>query len=263
VPTVPSRLFSIERLGQHIDGARLVALHDRACTRFGGSIMRSVPAASIKMLVVLFSVGVATHAAAQNIVLNPDFNAPVTLVPWTQFLSASPDPTGVGAAPAAAASPDAGNSPTSGSALTDINATTPAVNAASGISQCIDFGTTTVSLLNYGASIFVPAATTTDGAINATVEVRLFANAGCNGFITGGSQCRTFIAGLSTNTWYAIGDSGFTPPGGSVSAASAQVRAYLRQTGGPTQTDYKANFDNFHLVLNSATPVRLQQFDVE
>ena len=42
------------------------------------------------------------------------------------------------------------------------------------------------------------------------------------------------------------------------------VRAYLRQTsGGPTQTDYKANFDNFHLVLNSATPVRLQQFDVE
>ena len=37
----------------------------------------------------------------------------------------------------------------------------------------------------------------------------------------------------------------------------------LWMTGGPTQTDYKANFDNFHLVLNSATPVRLQQFDVE
>lgn len=225
--------------------------------------MRSVAAAGIKALAVLFSVGFATHAAAQNIVINPNFNAPVTLVPWTQFLSSSPDPTGVGASPSAATSPDVNSSPTSGSALTDINATTKAVNAASGISQCIDFGSTTVNFVNYGASIFVPVATTTDGGINATVEVRLFSGAGCSGFITGGSQGRTFVAGLTTNTWYGIGDSGFSPPGGSVSASSAEVRAYLRQTGAPTQNDYKVNFDNFHLVLNSATPVRLQQFDVE
>ena len=224
--------------------------------------MRSV-AISIQALVVLLLVGFAGHATAQNIVVNPAFNAPVTLVPWTTFLSASPDPTGTGAAPNAAASPDVNSSATSGSALIDINATTPAVNAASGITQCIDFGTTTITLLNYGTNLFVPAATTTDGGINATVEVRLFTNAGCNGFITGGSQGRTFLAGLTTNTWYAIGDSNFVPPGGSVSAASAEIRAYLRQTAGPTQTDYQANFDSFHLVLNSTTPVRLQQFDVE
>jgi hypothetical protein len=204
------------------------------------------------------------HAAqAQNIILNPTFDTPVTLVPWTQFLSSSPDPTGVGAA-SAVTSPDVNNAPNSGSALTDINAATPAVNAASGITQCIDFGSMTVNLVNYGASVFVPAATTTDGGINATVEVRLFTNVGCSGFVTGGSQGRTFLAGLTTNTWYDVGDSGFSPPGGSVTAASAEVRAYLRQTsGGTTQTDYQANFDNFHLVLNSSTPVRLQQFDVE
>lgn len=210
---------------------------------------------------------VLVHSApafAQNIVINPAFNAPETLVPWTQFDSASPDPSGAGAAPNAATSPDVNNSATSGSSLVDIDTTTPAVNAASGITQCIDFGTTTINLLNYGTNVFVPAATTTDGGINATVELRLFTNAGCNGFITGGSQGRTFIAGLTKSAWYGIGDSGFVPPGGSVSAASAEIRAYLRQTStGPTQTDYKANFDSFHLVLNSATPVRLQQFDVE
>jgi hypothetical protein len=214
---------------------------------------------SLASLLITFT----TPAFAQNIVINPNFNAPVTLVPWTQFLSSSPDPNGVGAAPSAVTTPDAANSPTSGSALTDINTTIAAVNAASGMSQCIDFGSMTVSLVNYGASIFVPGATITDGAINATVEVRLFSGAGCSGFVTGGSQGRTFVAGLTTNTWYGIGDSGFSPPGGSVSAASAEVRAYLRQTSAPTQTDYKANFDNFHLVLNSSTPVRLQQFDVE
>lgn len=201
---------------------------------------------------------------AQNIVVNPAFDAPETLVPWTTYLSASPDPTGAGAVPNAAASPDVGNNATSGSALVDIDTATAAVNAASGLSQCIDFGTTTINLLNYGTNVFLPTATTTDGGINATLEVRLFTNAGCNGFITGGSQGRTFFAGLTKSAWYGIGDSGFVPPGGAVSAASAQIRAYLRQTSaGPTQTDYKANFDSFHLILNSSTPVRLQQFDVE
>ena len=203
-------------------------------------------------------------AFAQNIVVNPAFNAPVTLAPWTQFLSANPDPSGTGAAPNAASSPDVNNSAASGSALADIDTTTPAANAASGIAQCIDFGTTTITFLNYGTNVFVPAATTTDGGINATVEVRLFTNAGCNGFVTGGSQGRTFLAGLTKGAWYGIGDAGFVPPGGSVSAASAQIRAYLRQTASaPTQTDYQANFDSFHLVLNSSTPVRLQSFDVE
>jgi hypothetical protein len=48
-------------------------------------------------------------------------------------------------------------------------------------------------------------------------------------------------------------------------AASAEVRGYLRQTGdaASTQTDYKANFDKFFLVLNSITPVRLLNFGVE
>ena len=226
--------------------------------------MGSVAATNLRVVVALFFIAVTAPAIAQNIVVNPAFDAPVTLVPWTQFLSTSPDPTGAGAAPNGATSPDVNNSATSGSALVDIDTTTLAANAGSGITQCIDFGATTINLLNYGTNVFVPAATTTDGGINATVEVRLFTNAGCNGFITGGTQGRTFIVGLTKSSWYGIGDNGFVPPGGAVSAASAEIRAYLRQTiAGPTTSDYKANFDSFHLILNSSTPVRLQQFDVE
>jgi len=96
--------------------------------------------------------------------------------------------------------------------------------------------------------------------------MRLFSGANCAGFVTGGSQGRNMVVGLASNTtWYAVGDTGFTPPGGSATAMSAEIRAYLREINGvgPTTTAYQADFDAARLVLNSSTPVRLQQFDVE
>jgi len=223
---------------------------------------RSTPLAPGAMLLLLL-LGFTPGALAQNLVPNPNFDA--VLAPWTQFLSAAPDPAGAGAAPARVASPDFNSSPGSGSALVDINTTTPATNAASGISQCFNFSATPVNFVNYGGSFLVPATTTADGAINATVEIRLFAAANCTNFISGGSQGRTFLSGLATNTWYTASDNNFALPGAPVTAASAEIRGYLRQTGGaaPTQTDYKTSFDKFFLVLNSTTPVRLLQFDVE
>jgi hypothetical protein len=205
----------------------------------------------------------ATPAQAQNLVPNPDFDS--VLAPWAQFLSSAPDPVGAGAAPVRVASPDFNSSPLSGSALVDISTPTAATNAASGISQCFNFSGPSVNFVNYGGSFLVPATTTADSAINATIEVRLFAAANCTGFISGGSQGRTFLPGLATDTWYTASDNNFVLPGAPVAVASAEVRGYLRQTGGvaPTLTDYKANFDRFFLVLNSATPVRLLQFDVE
>jgi len=201
---------------------------------------------------------------AQNIVSNPNFDT--QLAPWAQFLSSAPDPAGAGAAPTRIAV-DINNSPSSGAGQVNINTTTPAGDAASGIAQCVDFGAlTAISFMNYGMSFRIPAATTADAAINATVEVRLFTSAGCSGFLTGGSQGRDLLAGMPSDiTWYTVGDTSFVPPGAPVMAASAEFRAYLREINGvgPTTTSYTVDYDAAHLVLNSLTPVRLQQFDVE
>ena len=205
----------------------------------------------------------AAGSHAQNIVPNATFDT--QLSPWTTFLSSAPDPVGAGAAPVWVSN-DIGNSPSSGSGQVDINTSTPAGDAASGITQCVNFPSTLVTLVNYGISVRVPTTTTTDNSINATVEMRLFSGANCAGFVTGGSQGRNLVVGLASNTtWYAVGDTGFTPPGGSATAMSAEIRAYLREINGvgPTTTAYQADFDAARLVLNSSTPVRLQQFDVE
>ena len=205
----------------------------------------------------------AAGSHAQNIVPNATFDT--QLSPWTTFLSSAPDPVGAGAAPVWVSN-DIGNSPSSGSGQVDINTSTPAGDAASGITQCVNFPSTLVTLVNYGISVRVPTTTATDNSINATVEMRLFSGANCAGFVTGGSQGRNLVVGLASNTtWYAVGDTGFTPPGGSATAMSAEIRAYLREINGvgPTTTAYQADFDAARLVLNSSTPVRLQQFDVE
>jgi len=205
----------------------------------------------------------AAGSHAQNIVPNATFDT--QLSPWATFLSSAPDPVGAGAAPVWVSN-DIGNSPSSGSGQVDINTSAPAGDAASGIAQCVNFPSTLVTLVNYGISVRVPTTTATDNSINATVEMRLFSGANCAGFVTGGSQGRNLVVGLASNTtWYAVGDTGFTPPGGSATAASAEIRAYLREINGvgPTTTAYQADFDAARLVLNSSTPVRLQQFDVE
>jgi len=200
---------------------------------------------------------------AQNITPNPNFDT--QLSPWVQYQSSPPDPNGAGAS-AFLGTVDINNSPTSGSGRVTIDTSQPAANAASGIAQCVDFSSTSISLINYGINVRVPSATTTDASINATLEMRLFSGAGCSGFIGGGTQGRTLIAGTgSDTTWYLLGDASFIPPGAPVTASSAQIRAYLRQVNGgaPSTSSYVVEFDAEHLVLNATTPVRLQSFDVE
>lgn len=227
------------------------------------SVLRSATTfARASWLLVALSFAAPIHA--QNAVPNPDFNT--VLAPWGQFLSAAPDPVGVGAAPVRVAPPDFNNSG-GGSARIDINTTTAVVNAASGISQCFDFASSTVvNLIDYSAELLVPTTTTTDSSLNATVEIRLYSGTGCSGFLSGGSQGRVLVPGLASDTtWYTLGDTSFTPTGAPVTVASAEVRGYLRQTSGaaPTQTDYKVNLDHFRLLLNGSTPVRLLNYAVE
>lgn len=224
----------------------------------------SVAARTSLALAALLCLG---QARAQNVIQNPNFDT--ALAPWLTFLSAPPDPTGAGAAPSWVASPDI-NGGLSGSALVDIS-TSPTVpdatNAASGISQCIDFHTTPVAVdfVDYGMSFLIPSATIADGGVNATVEIRLYADADCANFITGGSQGRTFLPGLASDaTWYTAGDDNFVPPTPGVMVASAEIRGYLRETGATlAQAEYKANVDRFFLRFNTTTPVRLQDFTVE
>jgi hypothetical protein len=215
------------------------------------------------VFVAALLIAYVTPGFAQNILVNPSFDA--VLTPWTQFLSSAPDPTGSGTAPSHAGV-DINNNAASGSALVDIDTSTPAGDAASGISQCVNFVATAINFINYGINVRVPTTTTTDASVNATVELRLFSNANCSGFITGGSQGRNLIVGLASNTtWYPLGDMGFAPPVPGVTAMSAEIRAYLREINGvgPTTTAYQVDFDAARLVLNSPTPVRLQSFDVE
>jgi len=207
----------------------------------------------------------AASSPAQNVASNQNFDT--GLSPWAQFLSSAPDPAGGGAPPSWLSTIDYSNSAGSGSAQIDIDTTTPAADAASGIAQCVNFiAATPVNLVNYGINVRVPTTTSTDGSINATVEMRLFSGTNCTGFISGGSQGRELLVGLASNTtWYTLGDTTFVPPGAPVVAASAEFRAYLRQVNGvgPSTTDYKVDFDAAHLVLNSTTPVRLQAFEVD
>lgn len=233
-------------------------------SRLGGALplLAAHRNARLRSTALLFLVSAAPWAQAQTIVPNPYLNTQLT--PWTAFVSAAPDPVGSGTAPAWAATPDLDNNPASGSALVNFNATASAVNAASGIAQCVDFAApTSVTFYNYSMAFRAPPAMATDGSLAATVEVRLFSGAGCNGFLSGGSQGQVLSAAQVTNgTWYTLRDTSFVPLDSPVMAASAQVRGYLRQTASPTQTDYPINFDQFVLVLNSMTPVSLMHFDV-
>ena len=225
---------------------------------------------------VLALIALAPSAYAQTIVPNPYLNT--QLPPWTAFLSAAPDPAGSGNAPVWQATPDFDGSPASGSALIQLGTGAPplntappveavnAVNGASGIAQCVNFASVTqVDYLNYSLAFRRPAATVADSSVSATVEIRLFSAAGCSGFISGGTQQQTLTsANVPADTWQRVGDNGFVPTGAPVMAASAEIRGYLRQTGGaPSQAGYAINVDQFVLVLNSSTPVQLMHFEID
>lgn len=222
------------------------------------------PGALLRGVVLVLLVASAPLAKAQTIV--PNAHLTNELAPWEIFVSSAPDPLGSGTAPTWVAAPDIFDSPDSGSALVRIATSMPAENAASGIGQCVEFTSpTTIDFLNYGMAFRVPAATTLEGSLSATVEIRLFSGGDCTGFISGGTQAQTLAPGaVLPDTWYRIGDTGFVPVGAPIVAASAEIRGYLRQTGVfPSQSDYAINLDHFVLVLNSTTPVGLIHFDVE
>lgn len=209
-----------------------------------------------------FAVIVAPALHAQTIVPNPHLDS--ELPPWATFHSSAPDPVGTGESPLWQSPPDVDNNAASGSAR--VRLTPSAANAASGISQCFDFAApTSVNFFNYGMAFYVPAAATIDGSMSATVEVRLFSGAGCTGFLSGGTQGQTInAASVTSATWLRIGDNNFVPNNAPVTAASAEIRGYLRQTGGtPTQSDYALNLDHFVVVLNSTTPVELIRFQID
>lgn len=241
-----------------VDGVQTFLSRLRTAARF----VRSTRASW--MIVALL---VAAPVHAQNVLPNPNFDT--VLAPWAQYLSADPDPVGAGAAPIWVASPNFSVG-VSGSALVDMTAspTTPdATNAASGISQCVNFTPVAVNFVNYGGSFLVPVATAADSNVAATIEVRLFSSADCvdTDFIDGASQAQTFVTGINNATWFTLGDTGFVPAGSlPVSVASAEVRAYLQeQTPTLAQADYKANFDRLVLIFNSTTPVTLMNYSVD
>lgn len=206
----------------------------------------------------------AAPALAQTIV--PNANLDTQFAPWQPFVSTAPDPAGGGETPIWVATPDWTNSPTSGSARIDLQASGAATNAASGIAQCVDFDSAAlIHFANYGMSFQVPETTADDGSLSATIELRLFSDPGCSGFISGGTQGQTITPGTASNTiWYGLSDNSFVPAGAPVTAASAEVRGYLRRTGtAPSQSNYPVHLDHFVLVLNDTTPVELMQFYVE
>ncbi|HSX58941.1 MAG TPA: hypothetical protein VLF18_01960 [Tahibacter sp.] len=205
---------------------------------------------------------IAPALFAQTIVPNPHLDA--QLPPWAAFASSAPDPVGAGEAPVWQSPPDVDNAPSSGSSRVRLSPSSP--NAASGMAQCFDFAVpTSINFINYGMAFYVPSAASLDGAVAATVELRLFSGAGCTGFLGGGTQSQALTAAnVPPATWYRIADNSFVPAGAPIMAASAQVRGYLRQTGvQPTQSDYALNLDHFVVVPNSTTPVSLIQFGVE
>jgi hypothetical protein len=216
---------------------------------------------------------------AQTLV--PNAHLDTGLAPWLRFVSSSPDPVGAGEEPAWQSAPDVNSQETSGSAR--VRLTPSSQNAKSGIAQCFDFAApTSVDFLNYGMAFYVPTAAALDGAMRATVEVRLYSGSGCTGLLSGGMQAQTLtaqqptstgsltdatpalVASVPVATWYRIGQTNFKPNDAPVTAASAEIRGYLAQGfGEPTQSDYALNVDHFVLVLNSTTPVTLTHFDID
>lgn len=203
---------------------------------------------------------------AQNVVQNATFDA--ALSPWSPSGSLAPDPVASGTASWTLLH-NLDNLPGSGSVDTALAASPfqPA-NASFGLRQCVALpgAPVTVTQANYEASFLAVTSNPADGLANATVEVRFFSDASCTAFIpgAGGSQGVDLSPSLplSDTAWYTIGDPSFLPPGGSIVASSAEVRAYVRTTGN-TSNGYQVFYDLIVLSLNGTTPVALQHFGIE
>jgi hypothetical protein len=218
------------------------------------------------LLAGLLATAGSSVAFAQNQVVNPDFDS--ALAPWAGFGSSAPDAAGSGAAVWTAAH-NLDNLPGSGSAdIALAGQAGQAANASYGIRQCIALpgGPLQVTEARYEASFLARAADNPpDGLGNATVEVRFFSDAGCTDFIpgAGGSQGVNLTNGaiLDDTQWWTIGDGQFLPPGGGITASSAEVSAFVRLVA-TTGSGYRVFFDRIVLTLNGATPVDLLIFEV-
>lgn len=236
-----------------------------AHAQHGPAAVARIPGAvGLRWSTALLLAATAPALHAQNAIPNPQFDT--QLAPWAMFASSAPDPVGVGAAPLWVATPDITGNPASGSAQVSLDGVAMGTNAASGIAQCVEFDSPAlVNYIYYGMSFRVPPTMATDASMSANVEMRLFENADCSGFITGGSQGQVIGPAFAGDTaWHRLSDHGFTVPGAPALAASAQIRGYLRRTDGmATQAAYSLNVDHFVLVLNSSTPVGLMHFEIE
>jgi len=202
----------------------------------------------------------------QNIVSNCNFDGDLAL--WSGVGSAPPNPIGSGTANWTNTKNGDNLLNGSGSAETVLSgAPAQAANAAFGVSQCVFLpgAPLTVTEANYGAYFLAPTGNPQDGLAAATLEVRFFTDGACTDFIpgAGGSQGYELRAGaLSDTGWYHLGDSGFFPSDTSITASSAQVRAFVR-TVGTTDGSYQVFFDRFVLSLNGTIPVELVSFSIE
>jgi hypothetical protein len=219
------------------------------------------------LLASVAGVAIAASSSAQNQVNNSNFDS--ELAPWNGFGSTAPDPVGAGAASWTSAH-NLDNLPGSGSSDTLLTgvAAQPA-NASFGIRQCVALpgGPVSVTEASYEASFLARAADNpTDGLGNATVQVRFFSDASCTNFIpgAGGSQGVNLTNGsiLNDTQWWTIGDPQFLPPGGAITASSAELSAFIR-TVNTTSNGYHVFFDRIVLSLNGTTPVELLRFEVQ
>jgi len=197
---------------------------------------------------------------AQNAVQNSTFEA--TLVPWEGIASAAPDPVATGTAVWTNAR-NLDNMPTgSGASDTTLAADVQGANAWFGIRQCVVLPSAPVAITeaSYEGGFLAPATgNPSDGLANVTVEIRFFSDTTCTTFVSGagGSQGADLTPALLSDTqWYTIGDPQFLPPGASITASSAEVKAYVR-TVGTTSNAYRLYFDQIILSVNTPVDVDL------
>ena len=207
----------------------------------------------------------AAPAFSQNLVTNPNVNG--SLPPWTPTLSGPPNPPGDGTASFNAAQDVEANAG-SGSIDVQVNADGGTGTAAAEVAavEClaIPVGQQTVTDTKYGARLRVPAGSPTDGAFNASVEVRFFSDAGCATPVEDASesQGRTLVAGVPDDAfWYDLSEPSFIPAP-SFAAQSVQVRVAVTKLA-DTGSAVTVQFDNVYIGLNGTTPVQLQHFEVE
>lgn len=234
-------------------------------TRFA-SFSGQNPGFARPVLVFLVTLLSPLAAMGQNLLSNSNFNG--SQAPWLAFGSVLPNPVASGAANWTNAANNDNIMNGSGSMETVLSGSLPlAANAAFGVRQCVQLpgAPLVVTDANYAARFLAPISNPEDGLANATVELRFFSDSNCVDFIpgAGGSQGYDLLSDtLSDTEWYEIGHSSFSPSATSITASSAEVRAFVR-TVATTGSSYQVYFDRIILSLNGDVAVELQSFAIK